>query len=144
MTDRELLKHAQPCPFCGKSNALKIMTAQELAEEGDDDPEPWVHSEAWAVLCDGSKPNGPGGCGASAGFFPTVEQALQHWNVRTTLQDAIALAYGHLWCLTEDPGTPSPLRSPMDAAYAARKILRALLTTEQRGNGIDAARKAAP
>jgi hypothetical protein len=61
------------------------MTAQELAEEGDDDPPPWMHSESWAVLCDGSKPSGPGGCGASGGFSPTADGAVRNWNARAVL-----------------------------------------------------------
>lgn len=55
------------------------------------------------------------------------------------LKKAIALAYGHLWSINEEPGTPSPIYPAMQAAYEARKILRGPLTTEQRGNGIDAA-----
>lgn len=56
------------------------------------------------------------------------------------LEDALSLAYGHLWCINNEPGTPSPLRSAMDAAYAARMVLRHLLTTEQRGKGINTVR----
>ena len=70
------------CPFCGKAFTLKLTTAQQLAEEGQDEPEPWLHSEAWAVICDASRPNGPGGCGASGGFFPTEHDAVRAWNRR--------------------------------------------------------------
>ena len=56
--------------------------------------------------------------------------------------DAVALAYGHLWHINNEPMAPIPLRSDGDASYAARKILRDLLTTEQRGNGINQARAA--
>jgi len=58
------------------------------------------------------------------------------------LREAMALAYGHLWCINDEPGTPSRMYAPMEAAYQARQILRELLTGEQRGNGIDAARAA--
>jgi hypothetical protein len=58
------------------------------------------------------------------------------------LREALALAYGHLWCINEQPGTPEPIYDAMQASYEARKILRGLLTTEQRGNGIHAARAA--
>ena len=58
------------------------------------------------------------------------------------LRAAIATAYGYLWCINTEPGTPSRMYDPMDAAYAARKVLRELLTTEQRGSGINAARDA--
>lgn len=60
------------------------------------------------------------------------------------LREALALAYGHLWRINEEPGTPSPIYPAMQGAYVARKILSGLLTTDQRGGGIDAARKAAP
>jgi hypothetical protein len=72
----------KPCPFCGKTNALKLTTAEELANEGEDDPMPWDHSPSWAVICDASKPLGPGGCGASGGFFPTEDDAIAAWNRR--------------------------------------------------------------
>lgn len=56
------------------------------------------------------------------------------------LEDAIALAYGHLWCINAEHGTPAPMRIPEAAAHDARMILLDLITKEQRGNGIDAAR----
>ena len=62
--------------------------------------------------------------------------------VNQMLLDAVALAYGHLWHINNEPMAPIPLRSDGEAAYAARKILRDLLTTEQRGNGINQARAA--
>jgi hypothetical protein len=71
------------CPFCGKAHALKLMTAQELAEQDIDyDGEFWGHSDSWAVMCDASRPNGPGGCGASGGFFPSEAEAVAAWNRR--------------------------------------------------------------
>lgn len=71
-----------PCPFCGKAHTMKLTTAQELAEEGEDDPEPWMHSDSFGVLCDASHPGGPGGCGASSGFFPSEREAVEAWNRR--------------------------------------------------------------
>ena len=53
------------------------------------------------------------------------------------LMDAIALAYGHLWHVNNDPMAPIPLRSHETAAYAARKALRDLLTNEERGMAIN-------
>lgn len=71
------------CPFCGKGNALKLMTAQELAQQDSDyDGEFWEHSESWAVFCDASRPHGAGGCGGSGGFFPTMRDAVEAWNRR--------------------------------------------------------------
>ena len=56
------------------------------------------------------------------------------------LREALSLAYGYLWCINEEPGTPEPVYPAMQGAYEARKILRGLLTTEQRSKGIGAAR----
>jgi hypothetical protein len=55
---------------------------------------------------------------------------------REALQ-AIMLAYGHLWHVNSEPAAPIPVRSPEDAAYAARKHLRDLLTVEQRREAIN-------
>lgn len=54
------------------------------------------------------------------------------------LTAAIAKAYGYLWCVNCEPGTPRQY-PPERAAYAARKELRDLLTKEQRGAAINAA-----
>ena len=54
------------------------------------------------------------------------------------LKTAIAKAYGYLWCVNCEPGTPRQY-PPERAAYAARKELRDLLTKEQRGAAINAA-----
>ena len=53
------------------------------------------------------------------------------------LEAAIQAAYGHLWCVNNEPGTPIDLYPPEKAAYEARKVLRDLLTTEQRRIGIN-------
>ena len=54
------------------------------------------------------------------------------------LRSAIATAYGYLWCVNNEPGTPWQY-PPERAAYAARKALRELLTKEQRGAAINEA-----
>ena len=56
---------------------------------------------------------------------------------RNRLREAIALAYGHLWHVNNEPMAPVPLRSPEKAAYEARKVLRDLMTHEQRGEAIN-------
>ena len=56
-------------------------------------------------------------------------------------RSAVALAYGHLWHVNNEPMAPVPLRSDGEAAYAARKLLRDLLTTEERGDAINAVQK---
>lgn len=53
------------------------------------------------------------------------------------LEGAIQTAYGYLWCENNEPGTPIALYPTEKAAYEARKVLRDLLTTEQRGIGIN-------
>ena len=50
---------------------------------------------------------------------------------------AVALAYGHLWHVNNEPLAPVPLRSNETAAYAARKLLRDLLTDVERGLAIN-------
>jgi hypothetical protein len=80
-SERELL----PCPFCGMVRSLKVVSAEELANEGDDDQDPWEHSDSYAVVCDASRPDGPGGCGAQGGFKLTVTEAIENWNTRAAL-----------------------------------------------------------
>jgi len=52
---------------------------------------------------------------------------------------AVATAYGYLWHVNNEPGTPHQY-APERAAYEARKALRELLTHEQRGEAINAVR----
>ena len=60
---------------------------------------------------------------------------------RDALLSKIALAYGHLWHVNEEPFAPVPVYTPQKAAWEARKILRDTLTSEQRGDGINATQK---
>jgi hypothetical protein len=57
--------------------------------------------------------------------------------INTELLCGIALAYGYLWHVNNESGTPAIVYSPEKAAYEARKVLRDLLMVEQRGNAID-------
>lgn len=50
--------------------------------------------------------------------------------------DSVSVAYGYLWHVNNEPGTPQQY-APEQAAYRARFILRDLLSSEQRGNGIN-------
>jgi len=52
------------------------------------------------------------------------------------MEAAIQTAYGYLWCANNEPGAPNQY-SPERAAHEARRHLRHLLTTEQRGQGIN-------
>lgn len=67
---------------------------------------------------------------AAAGAAPVPED----W------RSAVAMAYGHLWHVNNEPMAPIPLRSEESASYAARKLLRDLLTTEERGEAINSVR----
>ena len=53
----------------------------------------------------------------------------------------IGMAYGHLWHVNNEPGTPAQY-SPSRASMQARHILRDALTNEQRGFYINAIREA--
>ena len=57
---------------------------------------------------------------------------------RDALLAAARTAYGHLWHVNNEPMAPIPIYTPEKAAYAARKVLRDLLTSEQRGDAINA------
>ena len=53
------------------------------------------------------------------------------------MRAAVALAYGYLWHVNNEPLAPIPTYSPERAAAAARLALRDLLTHEQRGAAIN-------
>ena len=53
-----------------------------------------------------------------------------------TLREVVGLAYGHLWMVNNEPGTPHRY-SPERAAAEARKLLRDTMTHEQRGEFIN-------
>lgn len=59
--------------------------------------------------------------------------------------DAVALAYGLLWHVNAGMDAPMDVRppslTPEKAAHEARKLLRDLMTSTQRGDGINAARE---
>lgn len=76
-----------PCPFCGKSDTLVIGKASDVFAEPDEcgDPLPYMHTESYAVTCDASKPDGPGGCGASGGYKLTEAEAVSAWNARAAI-----------------------------------------------------------
>lgn len=54
------------------------------------------------------------------------------------LRESIGMAYGYLWCVNNEPGTPFQY-PPEKAAYEARKLLRETMTSEQRGTYINRA-----
>jgi len=70
-----------------------------------------------------------------------ARQARSKWEKENIeLREKIAVAYGYLWHVNNEPGTPCQY-PPERAAYEARKILRDTMTHEQRGDGINAARE---
>lgn len=60
------------------------------------------------------------------------------WVQDSDIRSAAARAYGFLWHVNNEPGTPSPMYSAEKAAYRARIALRDMLTTEERGKAINA------
>jgi plasmid stabilization system protein ParE len=81
----------KPCHSCGHATAPKIVRASDVFEcnccgEFDDSS-----GESFAVMCDAHKPNGPGGCGASSGFYATAAEAVEKWNTRAADQRIAAL-----------------------------------------------------
>ena len=77
-----------------------------------------------------------------------LKDLIHHWRnqQRETPQkaaaqtEAIALAYGYLWHVNEEPFAPIPTYTPQRAAYDARLILRNMMTHEQRGEAINKVR----
>lgn len=67
-----------PCPFCGQSKALEIVTASSLQEY----PDEYLHSESWGVICNASTDDKLGGCGAQGGFMLSQSEAVALWNSR--------------------------------------------------------------
>lgn len=73
-----------PCPFCGKGDAAKFLSAAEMIMEIGPDIDLDVEDECvegFFVCCDGSN-RGPGGCGSSGPWGSTVEEAAEGWNRR--------------------------------------------------------------
>jgi hypothetical protein len=79
-----------------------------------------------------------------------VQRAWTAWQARAALAAAPAVsapaewrkavqeAYGWLWHINNEPLSPAPLLSEGKAAYQARKALRELLTSAERGEAINA------
>lgn len=57
------------------------------------------------------------------------------------LREAVKIAYGYLWHVNTEPGTPNQY-APERAAYKARIVLREQLTKDERGEGINVVRAA--
>ena len=71
---------------------------------------------------------------------PGDEVVLQCLDEVEKLRSAISTAYGYLWHVNNEPGTPNQY-PPERAAYEARRALRDLMTKEQRGEAINRVRE---
>jgi hypothetical protein len=64
----------KPCPFCGKSEHLELIHADELR---DDECESY-NGDSYTVVCNCLT----GGCGANSGFSIEKGEAVTKWNTR--------------------------------------------------------------
>ena len=76
-------------------------------------------------------------CGTHKLYLAPPAQASA-WVQDSDIRSAAARAYGFLWHVNNEPGTPSPMYSADKAAYRARIALRDQLTSEERGKAIHA------
>lgn len=86
------MKELMPCPFCGKAGTAQVETARSCEEcrnfENEElcpaydpynyDPDTEDTCPYKAVVCCCHK----GGCGASSGWHPSAEKAIEAWNTR--------------------------------------------------------------
>jgi hypothetical protein len=65
----------KPCPFCGNTKALQIMSTSEVREETCE----WDmgHEESHTVICSVHH----GGCGATCGYVMD-DSVIKKWNTR--------------------------------------------------------------
>lgn len=80
-------------------------------------------------------------CGASPELTHAVTTAGELMESIDKMIDAIALAYGFLWHVNDEPYAPIRTYSKERAAYEARRALRDTLTNEHRGQAITRARE---
>ena len=66
-----------PCPFCGKTDSLKIADQYEMICL-DKEYEPPESELDYTVVCSVHT----GGCGAACGFQRTPDEAVAEWNQR--------------------------------------------------------------
>lgn len=141
----------KPCPFCGKHATGTIGRASEMLWD-EDDGGPYPHQDSFSVLCSAAKPDGPGGCGASGGYFPTEAEAIAAWNRRAptgavqagAVPDGKIIAWytltgdmmfseespGDEWLPLQDAVAPSPAPVAVAGQGEAVKKFRALLRAE--------------
>lgn len=66
----------EPCPFCGQTEYIKVIR------------DSYVGSGYYAVCCSAERAfNEPTkGCGATSGYYPTKEEAMNKWNRREEVE----------------------------------------------------------
>lgn len=79
----------------------------------------------------------PAGTELYAAPRPAQAEAVAPANMGRETRMAIMLAYGHLWHINNEPAAPTLFYDSEKAAYAARRQLRDLLTTQERGEAIN-------
>lgn len=70
--------------------------------------------------------------------YSPVFSAPQPQQIPENIKQVIKKAYGHLWMVNNEPGTPNQY-PPEHAIYKARQLLLGILTKEERGDGINSA-----
>lgn len=70
-----------PCPHCGKTESLIVGTDEELGDFKEDSICGW-YQVCCSAYMDFSSGRNDGGCGASSGYAPTREEAIEKWNRR--------------------------------------------------------------
>ena len=64
------MRELKPCPFCGGQNIIGILKESQSLDD--------LSVPFYALICSFNN----GGCGASSGYYPTVEGAIDAWNRR--------------------------------------------------------------
>lgn len=67
----------KPCPCCGKQESVVIVRSS------DDENFDYSNDDCYAIICDASQPDGPGGCGCCGGYRLELDEAIAVWNRRT-------------------------------------------------------------
>ncbi len=80
-------KALAPCPFCGHASSPKLTDSREFQDDIDGCFDE-TNDVCYAIVCDASKPGGPGGCGGMSRFASKPEQAIAAWNTRTAVAAA--------------------------------------------------------
>lgn len=74
----------KPCPFCGQTEYLVVGTDVDLGVSGEVLEAQSIEPGYYTVCCSAERAfyEPPRGCGASSGYYPTKEEAMNKWNRR--------------------------------------------------------------